>query len=284
MVTGRPPRSRGPDDRATSSAGAGREAVASGAMDPTAITTLLHDGWLDAELAGLLWLLVEGRTPVVVVGRDAAARDRGLDALAALLPDDARRATVRADDDFEWLREAVELGWRRERVAERPVRPGGMSSADGGLLAPGLADRDGIAGERARIVVRALTLGYGLLATMTGDGLDEAFSALGEPAIGIDDDERSRLGIVLVLAEARGRPTVVAAHYVRPDARDPHGHVQRFPPAVLATWSPSLDAWDHFAWGVLPELGDRTGLAPQDMELEQTRRSARLQEILPAKR
>jgi|1186.fasta_scaffold68233_3 hypothetical protein len=260
------------------------KAVASAAMDASVMAGLVGARWLDAELAGLLWLLADARTPILVVGRDPAARDRFLAALDGLLPDGATRATVRADDDFEWLREAVELGWRRERVGERPVRPGGISSADGVLLAPGLADRDGIAGERARIVVRALTLGYGLLATMTGDGLDEAFSALGEPAIGIDDDERSRLGIVLVLAEARGRPTVVAAHYVRPVARDPHGHVQRFPPAVLATWSPSLDAWDHFAWGVLPELGDRTGLAPQDMELEQTRRSARLQEILPAKR
>src|SRR3954452_5536396 len=137
MVTGRPPRSRGPDDRATSSAGAGREAVASGAMDPTAITTLLHDGWLDAELAGLLWLLVEGRTPVVVVGRDAAARDRVLDALAALLPDDARRATVRADDDFEWLREAVELGWRRERVGERRGRADATCSTHAGPLPRG---------------------------------------------------------------------------------------------------------------------------------------------------
>src|SRR4051795_4139929 len=137
-------------------------------MDPTAMTALVHDGWLDAELAGLLWLLVEGRTPGGVVGRDAASRDPVLEALDALLPDRARRATVRPDDDFEWLREAVELGWRRERVGERPGRPAALSSADGVLVARGLGDADGIAGDRARIVVRALALGYGLLATMTG--------------------------------------------------------------------------------------------------------------------
>src|SRR3954452_18111606 len=243
MVTGRPPRSRGPDDRATSSAGAGREAVASGAMDPTAITTLLHDGWLDAELAGLLWLLVEGRTPVVVVGRDAAARDGVLEALAALLPDDARRATVRADDDFEWRRESVELGWRRERVGERQAQLDALSSTDGVLVARGLADAQGIAGGRARIVVRALALGYGLLATMTGDGLDDAFGALADGAVGTDEDERSRLGTVVALAQEEGAPRVVAAPYVGPVAVDPHGHAQRTPPAVLATWNPVRRRW-----------------------------------------
>jgi hypothetical protein len=250
-------------------------------MDPTAMTALVHDGWLDAELAGLLWLLVEGRTPVVVVGRDAAPRDRVLEALGALLPDSARRATVRPDDDFEWLREAVELGWRRERVGERRVPRHALSSTDGVLVARGLADADGIAGGRARIVVRALALGYGLLATMAGDGLDDAFGALADEAVGTDEDERSRLGTVVVLAQEEGAPRVVAAHYVRPVAVDPHGHVQRAPPAVLATWNPVRRGWDHFAWGVLTELAGRLGMTAMQLEGEQARRASALAEARP---
>src|SRR5437763_3676010 len=113
-------------------------------MDTTPMTGLVREGWLDAELAGLLWLLVEARVPVVVVGPDRAARDRVLEALDVLLPDGARRATVRSDDDFDWLREAVELGWRRERVGERPVTKDALSAADGVLVARELADVDGV--------------------------------------------------------------------------------------------------------------------------------------------
>jgi hypothetical protein len=242
-------------------------------MDASAMAGLVRDGWLDAELAGLLWLLAEARSPFVVVARDRAARDRVLRGVAALLPETVRQAEVREDDDFEWLREAVELGWRRERVGDRPVPPDALSSADGVLIARGLGDADGIAGERARLVVRALALGYGLLATMTGDGLDDALAVLAAPGVGTDEDERSRLGTVVVLGEG-GR--VTAAHYVRPVALDPHGHVQRVPPAVLATWNPGRGAWDHFAWGVLAELGDRTGRAPLELEREQARRASAL--------
>jgi hypothetical protein len=245
-------------------------------MDATPMTGLLREGWLDAELGGLLWLLVEARTPVVVVGRDRGARDRVLDALDVLLPDGARRATVRSDDDFDWLREAVELGWRRERVGERPVTKDALSAADGVLIARDLGDVDGIAGARARIVVRALALGYGLLATMHGEGLDDAFAALGDAAVGTDEGERSRVGVVVVVGAAGGRSLITAAHYVRPVALDLHGHIQRARPAVLATWNPAGNTWDHFAWGVLAELGDRTGRAPLDLEHEQARRASGL--------
>lgn len=243
-------------------------------MDERAIAGLVQGGWLDAELAGLLSVLAESRVPIVVVGPDRAAGSIVLEALDGLLPADARRATVRPDDDFAWLREAVELGWRRERVGEQRVRRDALSSSDGVLVAPALGASDGVGGERARIVVRALVLGYGLLATMDGEGLDDAFATLAGPAIGTDEDERSRLGVVLVLGAADDHPTVTAAHYVRPTALDPHGHVQRMPPAVLATWNPVRRAWDHFAWGVLAELGDRTGRAPLALEQEQARRSS----------
>jgi hypothetical protein len=80
----------------------------------------------------------------------------------------------------------------------------------------------------------------------------------------------------VVLGDTGGARRVAAAHYVRPVALDPHGHVQRPLPAVLATWNPTRGAWDHFAWGVLAELGDRTRRAPLDLEHEQARRASRL--------
>ena len=62
---------------------------------------------------------------------------------------------------------------------------------------------------------------------------------------------RPATGVVLIL-DGAGR--VVAAHLQRPPLRDGAGHVQRLGPAVLATWDDRLDGWEHFAWGVMPEL------------------------------
>jgi hypothetical protein len=69
---------------------------------------------------------------------------------------------------------------------------------------------------------------------------------------------------------------VVAAHYLRPVQRDPHGHVQRMGPAVLATWDAGGGRFEHFAWGVMDELAGRTGRRPVEFEREQARRASYL--------
>jgi hypothetical protein len=68
-------------------------------MRPLTPSDLLHDGVLDAELAGLLWLLVEGGVPVVVTGTvGPEARSSLAAALVALVPD---RGWVVLDLDAE---------------------------------------------------------------------------------------------------------------------------------------------------------------------------------------
>ena len=247
--------------------------------DPTAMLRLLRAGALDAELAALLWLLLGVRTPVSVIGPPISARDAVLDALAGLLPPGARAVAVAPDDDFEWLPEAGGLGWRREHrgpVVTAEVPP--LRAGNGVLVVRGLGASPGVTGSRARIVVRALALGYGMLATMSGKGLEEALETLHDPSIGTDADERSRLGVVLAVEQGDAGPRVAAAHYVRPVALDTSGHVQRLPPAVLATWNPGAGRWDHFAWGILADLGGRTGLPAGGFEREQARRAAVLRD------
>jgi hypothetical protein len=90
--------------------------------------------------------------------------------------------------------------------------------------------------------------------------------------IRLSDQELTFLGCVLVLGAPDGRRggrlRVTAAHYVRPLARDAHGHAQLLPPAVLATWDPRLGRYEHFAWGVLPEIADRLGRKAGDLEAD----------------
>ena len=114
------------------------------------------------------------------------------------------------------------------------------------------------------------------------------FELLGGPEVGLTDDELSRLGIVLILRVVRapddGRPVrrVVAAHYVRPVARDAAGHVQRLGPAVLATWDGRADRFEDFAWGVVPELAERVAGRAGDFETERDRRAGYITELVRA--
>ena len=262
-----------------------------GVADPVAVpaersvAALIGDRTLDAELAGLLWLLVEAGTPIVVAGPRASGRTTLLTALLPMLPPGARPLLLAGEaEDFAAIPEAVELGWRRERASRSPVV--GVANASTVLLAAELGDRPplGIRGERALIVLRALSVGYGLGATIEAASLEEAFTALRGPAVGAGADELAGIGVVLVLGERPPgvAPVVEVAHYVRPISRDPHGHVQRLPPAVLAACDAVSGRLEHYSWGVAAELADRTGRRAIELEREQVRRSGLLGRLAAA--
>ena len=252
---------------------------------PRSIVELIRAGTLDAELAATLWLLIEGRVPVIVAARDRlVGKSTLLNALLDFLPTGIQvRELEGAMESFDWLPQASELGWRRhaaspEAIAastgmgERrpPIRPDNTV-----LLIPELSDHLPAYtwGAEARVAIRAASIGYGLAATIHADSLDEVFVELRQPPVALNDDELSRLGLVLILRRVGdGHRRIVAAHYVRPVSRDEHGHTQRLGPAVLATWDPDTDHFEHFAWGITPELARVIDRRPGDFELEVDRR------------
>jgi hypothetical protein len=194
------------------------------APDAPSLVALIAQGVLDAELAALVWLLVEGRIPLVVAappGRVGAGGQLLAGALASVHADEAVDALV------------------------APLTAAGASSL--------------IRGRRAGGVVEA-------------GSLAEVRERLGSGPLPLTPDQLTFLGCVLVLGESpgarRGRRRVTAAHYVRPLARDAHGHPQRLDPAVLAAWDERLGKYEHFAWGVLPEIAARLGRRAGDLEAD----------------
>jgi hypothetical protein len=188
------------------------------------LVALIAQGVLDAELAALVWLLVDGRVPLVVAvpsGRAGA----GAQLLIGVLE------SIRAGESTAGL--------------DAPLTAAGASSL--------------IRGRRAGGVLEAGSLG-------------EVRERLGSGPLPLTPDQLTFLGCVLVLGESsdgkRGRLRVTAAHYVRPLARDAHGHAQRLDPAVLATWDERLARYEHFAWGVLPEIAARLDRRAGDLEAD----------------
>jgi hypothetical protein len=138
------------------------------------------------------------------------------------------------------------------------------------------ADADPPTPERLAAVLRG---GIRLGVTVAASGLEAAMRRLSAPPGGLPEDGVRRLGTVLVIADSARGTRVVAAHYLRPTERDAKGHVQRRRPAVLATWLAEEDRFEHFAWGITPELADRVDRSQADYESRHASR-ARLLDIL----
>ncbi len=265
----------------------GRWAFRPLAPEPRSIVELIRTGTLDAELAATLWILLDGRVPIIVAGAgQGTGKSTLLGALLDLYPPGIRVVELSgADETFDWLPQATELGWsgghgHRRGAMQPPIRPESTV-----LLAPELSDHlpSYTWGKEARLAIRAASIGFGLATTMHADSLDEVFETLRRPPVLLTDEEASRLGVVLVLRRVSGGARrVVAAHYVRPVSRDLHGHVQQLGPAVLATWDPERDLFEHFGWGITPELALRVGRRPGDLEVESARRQSFLADLAAA--
>jgi hypothetical protein len=205
-------------------------------VSPT-LVGLVADRTLDAELAALLWLLVDDGVPLIVTGEaDAATRA----AVAAAILDIA------------------------------PNRPWVVLDAD----------RDHPDAESLGATLRG---GVTPAVLVAAPSLKAAMERLSAPPGGLPDDAVRRLGAALVVEGGGGHGVrITAAHYLRPIERDAQGHVQRRPPAVLATWDPAADTFEHFAWGITPELADRVDRSQADLEDRQAARAASLARLAAA--
>jgi acylphosphatase len=273
-------------------------------------------GVVDADLAGLVWLLLDGSVPVLVAGSDGVER-RAAQAgvIGGMLS--AMQTVVRVEQaaDVGVLADAAELGWltEPERVAgaSAAAAPPGSTTGPDAIRAPAVlvADELGPAlGRRwraaVRVLVRAPSRGFGLVSSIGADSLEGVYASLRSLQTALTDDEISYLGVIIVVEAAGGAdgpdgarvhadeapapPPVTGAgspadiapvavvHYLRPVARDAHGHVQRLGPAVLASRDEERGTFEHFAWGIYPELAARIGMRAGDLEAEHARRSAYL--------
>jgi hypothetical protein len=200
---------------------------------------------VDAPLAALAWLLLERGVPLLVAGVDADPRDELLGAVVAALPAHRRPGGPLADG--------------------RVVR---VAGSVGAATAAGIL----------RAALAATTGRSGLVAAVDAADLAGVLEVLGRQ--GLSPDEVSFLGVVLVVGSPEGdgpSPAVVTvAHYLRPVVRDAGGHPRRLPPAVLAAWDPAGERWEDFSWGIVPDLAERLGVRPGDLEAERDRRAAYL--------
>ena len=104
-------------------------------------------------------------------------------------------------ETFDWLPQATELGWSGSDGAVLDRDPVPPPSARTRRSSSSATNRGG---RRRRIAIRAAAIGYGLVGTIHGDRLEDVLATLRRPPVKADDDELSRLGIVLVVRRVDG--------------------------------------------------------------------------------
>jgi hypothetical protein len=156
-------------------------------------------------------------------------------------------------------------------LAERSAVAGAVLSVDPGRPFV-LIDADDEAPTLARLSA-LLRGGLSVGLVIEGPDLQSVFDRLRVAPTSLPDDAIRRLGLVLVIGRTVRGSRVTVAHYLRPTERDGQGHLQRRPPAVLATWDESTDSFEHFAWGIMPELADRVDRSQADLEQRQLDRA-----------
>jgi hypothetical protein len=150
-----------------------------------------------------------------------------------------------------------------------------MRRADLGRREPVRLAPDGLWGRELRVAIRSLRPADRLAAWADASSLRELLERLGADPVGLSEDELRVLGLVVVVDDGG----VAAVHLLRPVERDAGGHLQRRPPAVLAARAAGDARWDHFAWGIEPELADRVDRSERDLARTLAGRTRLLHEL-----
>ena len=178
------------------------------------------------------------------------------------------------------------VGWIVDGALDAPLAATVWLLAEGGVPVV-VASRDPMAGASLAEALDAFGRPPTLLSAfpnrLDAASLEEAQARLVDPPHAMTEDAIRSVGVVLVLnVEADGRRRIRAAHYVRPLEQDPHGHVQRRPPALLAAWDAETDRFDDYAWGITAELAGRIGREPAAFELARADRARLLEDMASA--
>ena len=108
--------------------------------------------------------------------------------------------------------------------------------------------------------------GAGLAVNVSAGDLSAALERLHAAPGQLPYDAVRRLGIVVTAEQTARGVRCRIVHYLRPTERDGQGHVQRRPPAILASWDEVTDRYDDYAWAITPELAERVGRSQAELE------------------
>jgi archaeal flagellar protein FlaI len=173
--------------------------------DPLTIVDLIINETIDESIAAYLWMLMENKMSVMVVGPTGAGKTTALNAIACL---------VRPDFKMISVEEVQEINLPQENWVSTIARTGFGGDSEGEVTLydliksavrhrPALILVGEIRGEEAYVLFQALATGHGGLCTMHADDVETVVMRLTQPPMNIPNNILSLMNCVIVVKQVK---------------------------------------------------------------------------------
>ncbi|MEM2971465.1 MAG: type II/IV secretion system ATPase subunit [Candidatus Bathyarchaeia archaeon] len=155
--------------------------------DPFTIVDLIENETIDESIAAYLWLLMENKMSVMIIGATGAGKTTALNAIACL---------IRPNHKIISVEEVAEINLPHENWTSTIARSGFGVESEGEITLydliksavrhrPDLIIVGEIRGEEAYVLFQALATGHGGLCTLHAEDVDTAIKRLTQPPMNI---------------------------------------------------------------------------------------------------
>ncbi|MBT0160656.1 type II/IV secretion system ATPase subunit [Candidatus Bathyarchaeota archaeon A05DMB-2] len=216
--------------------------------DPMTIVDLIMNETIDEAIGAYLWMLMESKMSVMIVGPTGAGKTTALNAIACL---------VRPDFKIISVEEVAEINLPQENWVSTIARPGFGGDSEGEVTLydliksavrhrPALILVGEIRGEEAYVLFQALATGHGGLCTMHAEDVESVMKRLTQPPMNIPQGILPLMNCVIVVKQVE-TPGFIALDkkvssrkFVRVSEIDSNGAIND-----VFLWNPSAEAFQQ---------------------------------------
>ncbi|MCW3979466.1 MAG: type II/IV secretion system ATPase subunit [Candidatus Bathyarchaeota archaeon] len=216
--------------------------------DPFTIVDLIRMETLSETAAAYLWMLMENKYPVMIIGATGAGKTTALNAVACLIHPSYKIITVE---------EVAEINLPHENWVSTISRPGFGIEKSGEIALydliksavrhrPDLIIVGEIRGEEAYVLFQSLATGHGGLCTMHSDSVDIALKRLTQPPMDIPQSILPLMNCLIMVKHVKspifvkGERRISSRKFVHIAEISQAGTVND-----VSQWTPSSDTFDE---------------------------------------
>ena len=211
--------------------------------DPYTIVDLINFGTIDLETAAYLWMMIENKMSIMVIGATGSGKTTVLNAIAGL---------VSENDKLFSVEDVAEINLPHDNWFSLISRSGYGSNDEGEiglyeLIKSGVRHRPDyiivgeIRGSEAYVMFQAMATGHGGLCTMHADSLESASKRLQQKPMNIPPAYLSLMNCALVIKRVKDKTTgrsmrrAISIEEISNDTT----------PNSVTRWNPKSDFFEH---------------------------------------
>jgi flagellar protein FlaI len=211
--------------------------------DPYTIVDLIGFGTIDLETAAYLWMMIEAKMSIMIIGSTGSGKTTVLNAIAGL---------VSENDKLFSVEDVAEINLPHDNWFSLISRSGYGSNDEGEiglyeLIKSGVRHRPDyiivgeIRGSEAYVMFQAMATGHGGLCTMHADSLESASKRLQQKPMNIPPAYLSLMNCALVIKRVKDKVTGQSMRR----AISIEEISSSTAPNLVTTWNPKSDYFDH---------------------------------------